>query len=216
MKIKIERAEKQPKSNKQKKRPTINVGTHKKLTLVFWFLLISSVTFGIYKNFTAIDRHTVHEKEVIETKIVDTNRIESFVTAFAIDYYTWQQDQAAIDRRNEQLKSYLTEELQQLNLEMVRSDIPTSSTVQRVQIWSVIQSDDNEYDVLFSVDQQITEDKKKRTITSTYSVQVYMDKDGNLVITKNPTMDSQPPKSSYQPKPLESDGTVGCQPNSGD
>ena len=97
--------------------------------------MISSVTFGIYKNFTAIDRHTVHEKEVIETKIVDTNRIESFVTAFAIDYYTWQQDQAAIDRRNEQLKSYLTEELQQLNLEMVRSDIPTSSTVQRVQIW---------------------------------------------------------------------------------
>jgi hypothetical protein len=187
---------------------SIKVGTHKKLTLILWVLLIGSVGFGIYKNFTAIDRHTIHEKEVIETKIVDTNSIESFVTAFATDYYTWQQDQAAIDRRNEQLKNYLTEELQQLNLEVVRSDIPTSSTVQRVQVWSVTQSEDKEYDVLFSVDQQITEDKKKATITSTYSVQVYMDKHGNLVITKNPTMDSQPKKSGYQPKALESDGTV--------
>jgi hypothetical protein len=35
-----------------------------------------------------------------------------------------------------------------------------------------------------------------------------MDKDGNLVITKNPTMNSQPKKSSYQPKQLESNGTV--------
>ncbi|MDO0919940.1 MULTISPECIES: conjugal transfer protein [unclassified Enterococcus] len=208
MKIKIERTKKQPKPKKQKKRPTINVGTHKKLTLVLWFVLIGSVSFGIYKNFTAIDRHTIHEKEVIETKIVDTNRIESFVTAFATDYYTWQQGQAAIDRRNEQLKNYLTEELQQLNLETVRSDIPTSAMVQRVQIWSVTQSEDNEYDVLFSVDQQITENKKKATITSTYSVQVRMDKYGNLVITKNPTMDSQPKKSTYQPKPLENDGTV--------
>ncbi|MDF2534575.1 MAG: hypothetical protein K0R18_732 [Bacillales bacterium] len=208
MKIKIERTEKQPKPNKQQKKSTIKVGTHKKLTLVLWFVLIGSVSFGIYKNFTAIDRHTVHEKEVIETKIVDTNRIESFVTAFATDYYTWQQDQAAIDRRNEQLKNYLTEELQQLNLEMVRSDIPTSATVQRVQIWSVMQADDKEYDVLFSVEQQIKEDKKETTITSTYSVQVHMDKNRNLVITKNPTMDSQPKKSTYQPKSLESDGTV--------
>lgn len=29
-----------------------------------------------------------------------------------------------------------------------------------------------------------------------------------MVITKNPTMDSQPKKSSYQPKQIESDGTV--------
>ena len=35
-----------------------------------------------------------------------------------------------------------------------------------------------------------------------------MDKNRNLVITKNPTMDSQPKKSTYQPKSLESDGTV--------
>lgn len=208
MKIKIERTKKQPKPKKQKKRPTINVGTHKKLTLVLWFVLISSVCFGIYKNFTAIDRHTVHEKEVIETKLVDTNRIESFVTAFATDFYTWQQDQAAIYRRNEQLKNYLTEELQQLNLEMVRSDIPTSATVQRVQIWQVTQEKQRDFRVVFSVTQQLTENEKRTLLLSTYNVLVYMDKNGNLVITKNPTMDSEPKKSDYQPKQVESDGTV--------
>jgi hypothetical protein len=208
MKIKIERTEKQLKPKKQKKRPTINVGTHKKLTLVLWFVLIVSVGFGIYKNFTAIDRHTVHEKEVIETKIVDTNRIESFVTAFATDYYTWQQSQKVIDNRNEQLKNYLTEELQQLNLEMVRSDIPTSSTVQRVQIWEVTQEKQQDFHVVFSVTQQLTENEKKTTLLSTYNVLVHMDKKRNLVITKNPTMDSLPKKSTYQPKSLESDGTV--------
>ncbi|OJG83525.1 hypothetical protein RV14_GL001403 [Enterococcus ratti] len=170
--------------------------------------MIGSVSFGIYKNFTAIDRHTVHEKEVIETKLVDTNRIESFVAAFATDFYTWQQDQAAIDRRNEQLKNYLTEELQQLNLEMVRSDIPTSATVQRVQIWQVTQEKQRDFRVVFSVTQQLTENEKRTLLLSTYNVLVHMDKNGNLVITKNPTMDSEPKKSDYQPKQVESDGTV--------
>jgi hypothetical protein len=91
---------------------------------------------------------------------------------------------------------------------MMRLDIPTSDTVQRVRIWNVIQSDNNEYDVLFSVDQQITVIKKKTAITSAYNVQVYMDKNGNLVIIKSPTINSSPKKSTYQPKTLESDGTV--------
>ena len=103
MKIKIERKEKPQKPKKQKKTPTIKLGTHKKLTIVLWVLLIGSVSFGVYKNFTAIDMHTIHEKEVIETKVVDTNRIESFVKSFAGDYYSWQQSQESIDNRNERL-----------------------------------------------------------------------------------------------------------------
>ncbi|WP_373180079.1 conjugal transfer protein [Enterococcus durans] len=193
---------------KQKKISTIKVGTHKKLTLVLWLLLIGSVSFGIYKNFTAIDQHTVHEKEVFETKIVDTNGIESFVSAFATEYYSWQQSQEAIDTRSDQLKNYLTEELQKLNLDMVRSDIPTSATVQCVQIWQVIQEKQHDFKVVFSVTQQLTENKQKSMILSTYNVMVHLDKNGNLAIMKNPTMDTQPKKSSYQPKQLESDGTV--------
>lgn len=208
MKIKIERKEKPQKPKKQKKTPTIKVGTHKKLTIVLWVILIGSVSFGVYKNFTAIDMHTIHEKEVIETKVVDTNRIESFVKSFAGDYYSWQQSQESIVNRNERLKEYFTEELQQLNAEMVRADIPTTSIARSVQIWSVEQAGDNDFEVTFSVGQQITENEQATNIVSTYNVVVHVDKAGNMVIIKNPTMDSQPKKSSYQPKQIESDGTV--------
>ncbi|MBC1910687.1 conjugal transfer protein [Listeria innocua] len=208
MKIKIERREKSQKPKKQKKTPTIKVGTHKKLTTLLWVLLICSISFGIYKNFTAIDMHTIHEKEIIETKVEDTNRIESFVKSFAGEYFSWQQSQEAIESRNERLKDYFTEELQQLNTEMVRADTPTSSIARSVQIWSVSPKESNEFSVVFSVGQQITEGDKKSNLVSTYNVEVHLDKAGDLVITKNPTMDSQPKKSSYQPKQVESDGTV--------
>ncbi|TYV61091.1 conjugal transfer protein [Listeria monocytogenes] len=208
MKIKIERREKPQKPKKQKKTPTIKVGTHKKLTTLLWVLLICSISFGIYKNFTAIDMHTIHEKEIIETKVEDTNRIESFVKSFAGEYFSWQQSQEAIESRNERLKDYFTEELQQLNTEMVRADTPTSSIARSVQIWSVSPKASNEFSVVFSVGQQITEGDKKSNLVSTYNVEVHLDKDGDLVIIKNPTMDSQPKKSSYQPKQVESDGTV--------
>ncbi|EDH3594484.1 conjugal transfer protein [Listeria monocytogenes] len=208
MKIKIERREKPQKLKKQKKTPTIKVGTHKKLTTLLWVLLICSISFGIYKNFTAIDMHTIHEKEIIETKVEDTNRIESFVKSFAGEYFSWQQSQEAIESRNERLKDYFTEELQQLNTEMVRADTPTSSIARSVQIWSVSPKASNEFSIVFSVGQQITEGDKKSNLVSTYNVEVHLDKAGDLVITKNPTMDSQPKKSSYQPKQVESDGTV--------
>ncbi|EAF4531360.1 conjugal transfer protein [Listeria monocytogenes serotype 1/2a] len=208
MKIKIERREKPQKLKKQKKTPTIKVGTHKKLTTLLWVLLICSISFGLYKNFTAIDMHTIHEKEIIETKVEDTNRIESFVKSFAGEYFSWQQSQEAIESRNERLKDYFTEELQQLNTEMVRADTPTSSIARSVQIWSVSPKASNEFSIVFSVGQQITEGDKKSNLVSTYNVEVHLDKAGDLVITKNPTMDSQPKKSSYQPKQVESDGTV--------
>lgn len=188
--------------------PIIKTGTYKKLTIALWILLIASMSFGIYKNFTAIDMHTVHEKEIIEKQVIDTNKVESFTESFVREYYSWQQSQEAIDNRNERLKSYLTEELQQLNLDMVRSDIPTTATVSGVQIWSVEQECDKDYAVIFSVVQQITEQDKKASVVSTYRVVVHVDADGNMVIIKNPTLDSKPQKSDYQSKQVESDGTV--------
>jgi hypothetical protein len=62
-------------------------GTFKKLTIALWVLLIGSISFGVYKNFTAIDMHTVHEKEVIEKQIVDTNKVESYVESFTSEYF---------------------------------------------------------------------------------------------------------------------------------
>ncbi|ENQ0442697.1 conjugal transfer protein [Listeria monocytogenes] len=208
MKLKIERSKKEPKPKKQKKIPTVKVGTHKKLTIALWVLLIGSVSFGVYKNFTAIDMHTVHEKEVIEKQIVDTNKVESYVESFATEYFSWQQSQESIDKRNERLKHYLTEDLQLLNADMVRVDIPTSSTVRKVQIWNVAEVNDTSFKVLFSVEQQLTEGEAKKNVLSTYTVIVHMDKAGDMVIVQNPTMNSKPEKSDFKPKQVESDGTV--------
>lgn len=75
----FKKKDKESKPKKEKKVPVMKVGTHKKTVIALWLVLIASVSFGVYKNFTAIDMHTVHEKEVIEQRIVDTNKIENFV-----------------------------------------------------------------------------------------------------------------------------------------
>ncbi|SER63197.1 Conjugative transposon protein TcpC [Gracilibacillus ureilyticus] len=185
-----------------------SVGISKKSVIGLWIVLISSLVFGIYKNFTAIDQHTVHEKEVIETKLVDTSAIESFTKNFVKDYYTWQNNKESIEQREEKLSHYLTEELQALNTDTVRADIPTSSSVSDIDIWSVLQEDDDTYAVVYSVEQKITEEKNSETIHSTYRILLHQDNVGNLVITQNPTLWGAPNKSDYEPQQPESNGTV--------
>lgn len=205
-KVQTKKKEKPP-----KKLPTIKVGTHKKLTIALWILLACSLIFAVYKNFTAIDIHTVHEREVVEEKILDTNGIEVFTEAFAHEYFSWQQGQEAVDSRNERLREYLTEELQQLNTEMLQADVPTTSAVQKVQIWSVSEAGDGDYKVIFSVTQHLTENEVTNPVVATYHVMVHVDESGNFIITRNPTMDRQPVKSGYEPKRAESDGTVSAE-----
>lgn len=133
-------------------------------------LLIVSFCFAVYKNFTAINIKTVHETKVIDKEIVDTHKIENFVKNFAKDYYSWQPSQASIENRNEAIKKYLTEELQILNIDTVRRDISTSSTVQDLEIWSVKQDEEKQFQVIFTVDQLITEGETKKMIRSAYEV----------------------------------------------
>lgn len=66
---KKEKTEKEPKNKKMR---TMKVGTHKKSVLLLWAVLLASTSFGVYKNFTAIDTHTVHEKEIIQLRLNDT------------------------------------------------------------------------------------------------------------------------------------------------
>ncbi|MGX7417872.1 conjugal transfer protein [Carnobacterium gallinarum] len=205
MKIKIERKEK---VIKQKKVPTIKVGTHKKTTTLLWVLLASSLLFAIYKNFTAIDMHTVHEKEVIEQRIVDTSKIQSFSKNFIQLFYSWEHQPDALKNRTESLEGYLTDELQLLNADTIRTDIPTSSIVGSIQFWEIKQLDNHNFDVLFSVSQVITEQNNKQTIESVYTLTVYVDNEQNMVITKNPTVSSHPTKSSYQLANQTTDNTI--------
>lgn len=194
---------------KNKKRvPTLKIGTHKKRTMFLWFILLVSITFAIYKNFTAVDQHTIHEKTIIKEQITDTNKIESFSHNFIKLFYSWNHDKNSLDTRNQELKNYLTENLQQINSDMIRSDIPTTSEVTSIQFWDIQQIDKQNFDILFSVQQNISEQKKSKLVTSSYSMTVHMDKDGDMVVTRNPTISSSPKKSNYEPKLKESDGSV--------
>ncbi|MEK4303785.1 conjugal transfer protein [Oceanobacillus sp. FSL K6-0251] len=208
MKLPFRKKEKQVKPKKEKKKKVKTVGKRKKSVVFLWILLLSSLTFGIYKNFTAIDQHTIHERETVESHIVDTTAIESFTRNFVKDYYTWENESEALEERTEKLTDYLTEELQSLNTEMIREDIPTSASVQNINIWSVTEETENTFSVVYSVQQKITEDKDSSFTNATYRIVLYQDEQGNLVITQNPTLWDSPNKSDFIPEQVDSDESV--------
>lgn len=201
----FKKKEKQP---KEKKIRTVKVGTHTKTVIALWVVLIASVSFGVYKNFTAIDMHTVHEKEITELRLNDTNGIENFVKNFCKAYYSWSNSKEAIEARTQAINEYLTKELQDLNVDTIRTDIPTNSTVQDVLIWDVAQSGKNSFTVTYEVDQQIKEGDQTRNVKETYTVTVYVDADGDMVIIQNPTLAPAMEKSDYEPKTQEADNSV--------
>lgn len=146
--------------------------------------------------------------QIIKQEVIDTNSIENFVTNFAKSYYSWENDKGAIARRTTTINRFLTKELQDLNTDTVRSDIPTCSSVKDVQIWNVTQSSENEFTAIYTVDQTVGEGDYTKTIRSAYEVTVYVDSNGNMVIVKNPTLSSIPVKSGYTPKIKEFDSTI--------
>ena len=178
---------KKEKQKKEKKVRTVKVGTHRKSVIALWVVLIASVSFGVYKNFTAIDRHTVHEKETIQLRLNDTNGIENFVKNFCKSYYTWSNSKEAIEARTQAINGYLTKELQDLNIDTVRTDIPTNSTVTDVIIWDVEQAEKDDFIATYEVDQQIKENDQTRNVSETYTVKVHVDENGDMVIIQNPT-----------------------------
>lgn len=193
---------------KTKKLRIHKANPRRKMVIALWIFLGISFSFAVFKHFTAIDTHTIHETKIIEKEYIDTHNVENFVEKFAKIYYSWEQNSFSIDNRTKALKNYLTEELQALNNDTVRKDIPVSSTLQDFQIWAVKDTGNNTFDVIYSVEQGITEGESKKNVQSSYFVSVYVDSVGNMVIIKNPTITSTPAKSSYQPKMLDSDGTV--------
>ena len=196
---------------KQKKPRVLNIGTRRPVVIALWVLLVCAFAFAVYKDFTAVDTHTVHETTVVQEEITDTNAIESFVTNFAKVYYSWEQSADSIGQRTENLTYYLTDELQALNADTVRSDVPVSSKVDDVQIWSVEKSEGNVYKVVFTVSQHVVNGEESSVITSVYEVSVYMDDTGDMVIIQSPTVTGKPAKSDYVPKAAEPDGTVSAE-----
>ncbi|MEN4260121.1 conjugal transfer protein, partial [Enterococcus faecalis] len=204
----IEHKPKKEKANRQKKVKTIHLGTHKKSVLFLWLLLIGSFSFGLYKNFTAIDTHTIHETTVIEPVLVDTHAIESFTLNFIQEYYSWENNKEAIEQRPERINRYLTSELQELNVDTIRTDIPTSSSVSDCKIWQIQSIDEQNFVVVYTVKQQIKEGEETKNVASTYRITIHQDKNNNLVITSNPTVWAAPNPSEFQPDTLVNDNNI--------
>ena len=138
----------------------------------------------------------------------DTNGIENFVKNFAKSYYSWDTSKKAIEARTTEISKYLTKELQDLNADTIRTDIPTSVTVTNVLVWNVEQSGTDDFTVAYEVDQQVKEGEQTQAVTENYTVTVYVDKDGAMVITQNPTLAPAVQKSKYEPKAQETDVSV--------
>lgn len=212
----------QKKTKPAKKKRTMYVGTYRKPVIALWALLLFSVSFGIYKNFTAIDRHTIHEKEIVQLRLNDTSGIIDFVKRFTNVYYTWENNKESIEARKTSLAGYLTKELQMINEEMVRLDIPTSAKLLDVRIWNIKQLDEKEYEVSYQVTQEIREagevkkegKKEKRSAdkvteeTMDYMIRVHVEGEKDMVIIQNPTLCDHPEKSGYEPEKLQSDTSI--------
>lgn len=198
------------KQQKQKKLRVYTVNSRKPAVIALWLLFICGFVFAVYKNFTAIDTHTVHEKEIVEHRVEDTSGVEVFVRNFARTYYSWSNNKDSVAQRTDVLTGYLTEDLQRLTADTVKSDVAVSSSVQDVQIWSVEQNDENDFTVVFTVAQTISDGKKKDTVSSVYKTMVHKDDNGDMVITQAPTITGKPAKSAYMPKAAEPDGTVSA------
>lgn len=206
MKIKIERSHKK-RGLRNKKIRVVTLGKHRKMVLVLWLVLFCSISFGVYKNFTAVDQHTTHEKIIIREKVLNTSNIENFTIDFAKVYFTWKNDKKVIEQRTNTLKQYLTDEEIELSQSMVRPDIPTSSEVKSVQILDVEKRID-QYVVSFLLQQKVTEGKKVQQVVSSYRSSVFEDKEGNLVISELPTMIAKPGKADYRGKSVQEDSNV--------
>jgi len=94
----------------------------------------------------------------------DTNGIENFVKNFAKSYYTWDNSKEAIEARTQAISGYLTKELQDLNVDTIRTDIPTSSTVTDVIVWHIEQSGADTFSATYEVDQQIKEGEQTSNV----------------------------------------------------
>ena len=117
-------------------------------------------------------------------------------------------DKEAIEARTTEISKYLTKELQDLNADTIRTDIPTSATVTNVLVWNVKQSGTDDFTVAYEVDQQVKEGEQTQAVTENYTVTVHVDKDGAMVITQNPTLAPAVQKSKYEPKAQEADVSV--------
>ena len=63
------------KQAEEKKPRVLHIGTRRPVVTALWALLVCAFAFAVYKDFTAVDTHTVHETTVVQAEVTDTNAI---------------------------------------------------------------------------------------------------------------------------------------------
>lgn len=146
--------------------PVYRVGPNKKGVTVLWVLMAASLAFGVYKNFTAIDKETIYQTTVVDAEVVDTNAVESFVERFAYVYHAWGNGQGDKSSRQTALGSYMTDELVSVNNNAVNSSCPTVSEVENVRICEVTDLGSGDYEIRYLVVQKFTETIDEESMAS--------------------------------------------------
>ena len=184
---------------KEKKQKGKSYGLHRGRTTVLWLLFIGAFVFAVYKNFTGIDRHTVHEKEVIREVVTDTNGVEKFARDFAEYYFSWDSaDTLALKERSEALKQYMTDEIYSYAQSMI-NETKNASQVAGLDILEVSDMGDSVYRVRMEVVQNITGESGVKKVDQYYQMDVYTDDDGMVVVTL-PTLAGFGGFSEYEPE----------------
>lgn len=179
----------------KKEQKTLVMGLHRKRNVFLWCLLLCSLSFAVYKNFTAVDVRTIEKTTVEKQTIVDYAGIDLFVEDFAKAYHTFGADTQANQIRSGELLKYMAEDKIQLmnaNLEQTQS----VSTVDSVTVYAVEPTEkEHFYDVSYFVNLTVNEQK----IVEHYKVRVYKDHNHYLV-TGLPQITKGMDKANYKPK----------------
>lgn len=189
--------EKRPKKQveKKKNKPTL-VFTKRRYRQVIvyggWAILICSLSFAVYKNFTAIDRETVMKETRIEEKVKDTSGVESFVRNFAQEYFSLNTDSDFKNNRGNQLSKYMSDFLISTSDDMLK-DVSKKVEVTSVQIWNVKIESANNFDVTFTVNQKFGD----KRVSSAYVVKVYQE-GVNYTVTRLPYISTIPSKADHE------------------
>lgn len=167
-----------------------------------WVLLICSLLFAVYKNFTAVDKETVVKEERIEEKVKNTSGVENFVRNFAQEYFSLAPDSDFQNERANQLGKYMSENLISLSEDMIK-DIDDEIEVSSVQIWGVEPLEENKFSVTFTVTQKV----EGENTSSAYVVEVF--EDGvDYTVTRLPHVSTIPAKAEHEESYLQADDDV--------
>ena len=93
-------------------------------------------------------------------------------------------------KQGQAINGYLTKELQDLNVDTIRTDIPTSSTVTDVIVWNIEQSGTDTFFCYLRSRSADKEGEQTSNVKATYTVKVHVDADRDMVIVQNPTLAS--------------------------